>query len=161
MKTLVTAGMSAIVAIAAPAFAQAMSPTDYVANAGASDLYEITSSQTVLQSTGDSKVRMFAQMMIRHHTKSTADVKAAATRARLQPAPPMMTPAQNEMVAQLRAASGPARDQTYIAQQRQAHDQALALHQTYAREGTSAPLRRAAAKIVPVVKSHIATLQKM
>ncbi len=151
----------AATAISAPAYAQVMSPSEYVMTSGASDLYEITSSRTVLESTGDPKVRQFAQMMIRHHTKSTADVKAAAARARVRVAPPMLTPAQNEMVAQLRQETGVARDQAYIAQQRQSHGQALAVQEAYAKEGTAAPLKAAAAKIVPVVKSHIAMLKTM
>ena len=65
--------------IAVPATAQVMAPTEYVITAGASDLYEITSSSTVLETTTDPKVRQFAQMMIAHHSKSTADLKAAAS----------------------------------------------------------------------------------
>ena len=159
MKTLIACGLATM--LAAPAFAQAMSPTEYVKTAGASDLYEITSSKTVLESTTDPKVRQFATMMIQHHTKSTADVKAAAMRAKLRPPPPMLMPAQNELIAQLRAENGPARDQAYIAQQKASHNQALFVQQAYAKEGTSAPLKTAAAKIVPVVKQHIAMLKTM
>lgn len=159
MKTPIAFGLAMV--LATPAFAQAMSPAEYVKTAGASDLYEITSSRTVLESTTDPKVRMFAQMMIRHHTRSTADVKAAATRAKLRPAPPMLMPLQNELIAQLRAESGPSRDQAYIAQQKASHGQALAVQTAYAEEGTSVPLKTAAAKIVPVVKQHIAVLKTM
>ena len=159
MKTTIALGLA--LTLAAPAFGQAMSPTEYVKAAGASDLYEITSSQTVLETTADPKVRMFAQMMIRHHTKSTADVKAAAMRAKLRPAPPMLMPVQNELIAQLRAERGTARDQAYIAQQKQSHGQALAVQMAYAKEGTSAPLKMAAGRIVPVVKQHIAMLKTM
>lgn len=159
MKTPIAFGLAMV--LATPAFAQAMGPAEYVKTAGASDLYEITSSQTVLESTTDPKVRMFAQMMIRHHTRSTADVKAAATRAKLRPSPPTLTPLQNELIAQLRAESGPSRDQAYIAQQKASHGQALAVQTAYAQEGTSAPLKTAAVKIVPVVKQHIAVLKTM
>ncbi|HEX8484031.1 DUF4142 domain-containing protein [Sphingomonas sp.] len=159
MKLAITTAL--IFAGAAPAAAQVMPPAQYVKNAGASDLYEITSSRTVLESTADPKVRSFAQMMIAHHTKSTAAVKAAATRARVRAPKPMLNPVQAELVAQLRAETGTARDTTYIAQQRQAHGQALALQQAYASEGKAAPLKAAATKIVPVVKSHIAMLKTM
>lgn len=161
MKTFSLLGLAAAMAVTQPAFAQATTPAEYVKMAGASDLYEITSSRVVLQSTTDPKIRQFANMMIQHHTKSTADVKAAAKRAKLRPAPPMLMPDQQQMVDELRAASGTARDQAYITQQRTAHDKALALHQSYARDGTSAPLKMTAAKIVPVVQSHITMLQTM
>lgn len=149
------------VAISAPAYAQAMSPTEYVTMAGASDLYEIQSSQTVLQSTQDPKIRSFAQMMIQHHTKSTADVKAAAMKSKLKPKPPKLMPLHAELIAQLKAETGTARDQAYIAQQKQAHGQALELHKSYAEGGTAPALKMAAAKIVPVVQQHIDMLKTM
>lgn len=149
------------IAISAPAYAQALSPTEYVKMAGSGDLYEIQSSQTVLQTTQDPKVRSFAQMMIQHHTKSTADVKAAAAKSRVKPKPPMLVPAHAELVTQLKAETGTARDQTYIAQQKQAHGQALALHQSYAEGGTAPALKAAATKIVPVVQQHIDMLKTM
>jgi putative membrane protein len=160
MKMLAFALPIAVV-ISAPAYAQAMSPTEYVAMAGSSDMYEIQSSQTVLQSTQDPKIRSFAQMMIQHHTKSTADVKAAAAKSRLKPKKPMLMPAHAELVTQLKAENGTARDQAYIAQQKQAHGQALELHKSYAEGGTAPALKMAAGKIVPVVQQHIDMLKTM
>ena len=161
MKTHMIAAMFGAALIATPAAAQVTAPADYVAAAGASDLYEITSSRLVLQTTQDPKIRRFAQMMITHHTKSTADVKAAAAKARVKAPPPALNPMQQQMVTELTAQSGTARDTTYVAQQRPAHQQALTLQQTYAAQGTAAPLKAAAAKIVPVVQQHIAMLQAM
>ncbi|WP_294393116.1 DUF4142 domain-containing protein [uncultured Sphingomonas sp.] len=146
---------------AAPAMAQVMSPAEFVATAGASDLYERQSSQIVLQSTTDPKVRGFAQMMIAHHSKSTADVKAAAAKAQVKAGAPKLNPLQTELVAELRAESGPARDKAYIAQQKALHNQALAVHKAYAADGTAAPLKAAAARITPVVEQHIAMLKTM
>ncbi len=148
-------------AVAAPVLAAPMSPGEYVMTAGASDLYERTSSQVVLQTTRDPRVRDFASMMIAHHSKSTADVKAAALKSGLRPAPPKLMPAQAEMVAQLRAETGPARDAAYIAQQKAAHNQALNVQKAYAMEGTAPALRNAAGGIVPVVERHIAMLMTM
>lgn len=151
----------ALALVATPALAQVMAPTDYVKTAGASDLYERQSSALVLETSQDPKVRAFAQMMIAHHTQSTADVKAAAAKAKVKAAPPMLTPLQNELVTQLRSEKGAARDARYIAQQKAAHGQALAVQKAYASEGTSPPLKAAAARIVPVVQQHIQELMKM
>ena len=129
--------------------------------AGASDLYERQSSQVVLETTKNPKVASFAKMMLSAHAKSTADVKAAAAKSKVKAAPPMLTPAQAEMIAQLRAENGAARDATYVAQQKAAHGQALAVQKAYATEGKAVPLKMAAAKIVPVVQHHIALLKTM
>ena len=58
-------------------------------------------------------------------------------------------------------ATGTERDALYVTQQKEAHQMALALHQGYAANGTSAPLKAAAAKIAPVVQSHIDMLNGM
>lgn len=147
--------------VAIPAQAQTMSPQAYVAAAGASDLYEKTSSQLVLQSTRDAKIRSFAQMMVRDHAKSTAMVKAAAASARVTALAPKLNAEQAGMVAELRSASGPARDRAYVMQQQAAHNKALALQQDYAASGTAASLKAAAGKIVPVVQHHIDMLKSM
>lgn len=160
MKSFFPVAAFAMIA-AVPATAQVASPGAFVAAAGAGDLYEKTSSQLVLQSTRDPKVRSFAQMMVRDHNQSTAMVKAAAARAGVRSAPPKLMPAQAQMVADLRRASGADRDRAYVTQQRTAHDQALALHQGYAANGTAAPLKAAAAKIAPVVQHHIEMLSSM
>jgi putative membrane protein len=160
MKLLPLAA-AVVCAAAAPGMAQTRAASDYVMQAGAGDLYERQSSEIVLQSSRNAKVRDFARMMIRHHSKSTADVKRAAAQARLRVPPPRLMPAQARMVAELRATRGPGRDAVYLRQQRVAHDQALALHEGFAANGTSPPLQRTAGMIAPVVRQHIAMLQGM
>ncbi len=161
MNTFPLFAAGVVLAFAAPALAQPMTPADYVATAGASDLYERQASQIVLQSTTDPKIRSYAAMMIKDHASSTAKVKAAAAASHVKAAPPKLMPAQTEMIAQLKAESGTARDQAYIAQQKAAHNQALSVQQAYAADGSAAPLRTAAAGIVPVVKHHIEMLKTM
>ena len=155
-----TLALSTLV-VAAPAAAQVMTPAEYVKTAGASDLYERQSSQIVLQSTQDPKIRSFAQQMLVDHAKSTADVKAAAAKSRVAAPPPALTPVQQELIAELQAESGPARDATYLAQQKASHNQALDVQKAYAAEGSAPALKMAAAKIVPVVQDHVAMLKTM
>lgn len=161
MKLLMISAAVAVATIAVPAAAQVMTPAEYVMTAGASDLYEITSSQVLLETTQDPKLRTFAQMMIADHNKSTADVKAAAVRSRVKAMPAKLTPLQQELVAELRAEQGPARDAAYIAQQKASHGQALNVQKAYAMEGTAPALKAAAATIVPVVEHHIMELKAM
>jgi putative membrane protein len=155
---LAGAVMASSAALAQPA---AMSPAEYVAEAGAGDLYERQSSEIVLQSTQNPKVRDFAQMMVQQHTRSTADLTAAARKDNVPVAPPQLDAAKQAMMDQLRAASGASRDNLYVSQQRTAHQQALKLHRTYAESGTAPALRAAAGKIQDVVQQHITILQKL
>lgn len=148
-----------VMALVTPVLAQ--SADDYVARAGASDLYERQSSQLVLKTTKNADLRKFAQEMVTDHGKSTAEVKAAAAKSGIKPKPPVLNPEQSNMVAQLTAATGPARDSLYVTQQKTAHRQALTLHQGYAESGDKPALKAVAGKIVPVVQHHIEMLNGM
>lgn len=161
MKRYLMLAVPAAIAVTGAAYAAAMTPREYVMTAGASDLFERQSAQLVMGSTSDPNIRAFASEMMAAHTQSTALVKAAAMRAKIPVMPPMLTPAMQEMMAQLQAVSGADRDALYIAQQRAAHGQALAVQLAYAAGGTVPGLRAAAAKIIPVVQHHIMMLKAM
>lgn len=147
--------------LTAPAWAEVMTPADYVTTAGASDLFERQSAQIVLESTQDPKVRSFAQMMLADHGKSTAMVKVAAGKSRVAVMPPKLMPLQEELIAELKAETGQARDATYLAQQKAAHGQALSVQKAFAMDGKAPALRATAASIVPVVEHHITMLKTM
>lgn len=152
----------ASVLIAAPVLA---APTthapDFVKMAGAGDLYEKTSSQMVLKTAKNPKVREFATMMISDHNKSTAEVKAAAKSDKVMAGPPKLMPEQEKMIADLKAATPADREKVYVTQQVMAHQQALDLHQTFAQSGDKPALKQAAAGIVPVVQQHLTEVRAM
>lgn len=144
--------------------AAAMTPTDamgFLAMAGASDLYEIQSSQAALQKSQNAEVRRMADMMIADHTRTTQTLMAAAQTAGMTPPPPQLMPMQQQMIAQLQSADAAGFDRLYVNQQVQAHQMALNLHQTYARDGDTPQLRTAAQGAVPIVSGHLQEFQRM
>lgn len=145
---------------AAPAAASA-STADFIAKAGAGDLWEIESSKALLAKSTDAKVRAFAEMMIGHHGKSTAKVKAAAASAGVEVAAPKLDPDQEKMLADIKAADAAGIDKIFLDHQKTAHTAALSLHQGYAASGDAVALKQAAAEIVPVVEAHRAELGKL
>jgi putative membrane protein len=138
-----------------------MSAMPYVMAAGASDQFEIQSSQIALQKTQNPAVRKFADMLIKHHTKTTAATTKAAMRAGLTPMPPQLDPGAQPSITELQNASPADFDRIYLAQQVPAHQAALDLHQSYASGGDKAPLKASARAAVPIVKQHIAAAQKL
>lgn len=149
-------------AVAAPAVA---APTtnapDFVKQAGSSDLYEKTSSQMVMKDAKNPKVKQFAQMMVSDHNKSTADIMAAAKTDGLKPGKPKLLPEHAQLISQLKAAKPADREKVYVQQQVTAHEQALALHQTYSQGGDKPNLKAASAKVVPVVQQHLTEVRAM
>jgi len=139
----------------------AVASADYLAMAGASDMFEIESSKAVNETTKSAGIKSFAQMMISGHTDSTAKVKAAAKEAGMTVAPPKLSSAQQAMLDQIKAAPAASRNGLYLRHQATAHAEALSLHQGYASSGDSMPLKKAAGEIAPVVQRHIAELGKI
>lgn len=160
-RNTLLAATALLVLPATPALAQTMSSATYVMKAGASDLYERESSKLVLQSTTNADLKNYAKMMVTDHTKSTADVKAAALKSKVKVAPPKLDAEQSRNIAALRAAKGADRDALYIEQQKASHQAALTLQQDEAANGKAKPLMMAATKIVPVVQHHIDMLNGM
>lgn len=158
LHILMAAGLAGL-ALGAATSAAAQSASSYLAQAGASDLYERQSAQLALQKSANDDVKKFAQMMIKDHAQSTADLKASAGMARVKVPTPTLNAKQRAMMTTLRPLNGVAFDRAYLEQQRAAHKEALALHQSYARSGDKAALKQAAGKIVPVVEDHIAMIE--
>jgi putative membrane protein len=103
MKTLLIAAAAAAAALsacssmptgaAAPIAAAAVDQAppagmDYVRMAGASDLYEIQSSQVLLQSSQNEELRRFAQMMIRRWTLARPTWSVSCNRRKARPVTP-------------------------------------------------------------------------
>lgn len=138
--------------------AHAAPAATFVAKAGASDMYEMRSSKLMLGSTKNAGIKSYANDMIRDHTKSTQQVKAAAMKSGMHPKPPVLDAQQTSDIAALTAAKGTARDTLYVQQQKASHQAALALMQDEASTGDKPALKDAAAGIVPVVQHHIEML---
>lgn len=179
---LATAVIAAAALAAAPAFAQGMrssgmqssrmaphgaasglSSQQFLTEAARSDRFEIEEGRAALKMGRSSEVKSFAQRMIRDHTNSSAQLKAAAARAHIaMPPPPPLSPDQQRM---MNMTQGMAKmggfDADYVNDQVMAHQQALTLLGNYAAHGSSDALRAAAAKMVPVVRSHLAMAQAM
>jgi putative membrane protein len=128
---------------------------------GAGDLYEIQSSQLVLETTQNPDIRRFAQMMVEHHTKTTRDAAAAALRAGITPPTPMLDAPKTAMLASLGKFEGVERDHLYLAQQMMAHKEALGLMKTYAETGDTPELKAAAQATVLIVQSHLSMVERL
>lgn len=126
----------------------------YVEMAAASDLFEIQSGRLAAQRAQSGAVRSYGQMLVDHHSRTTAQLSAAAMAAGVTPTPDLM-PMQAQMMTELRASSGSNFDQVFIRQQIQAHEMALALHNNYAANGDTPALRVVAAAAAPIVRQHL------
>lgn len=143
----------------------AMAPTDaampmtgqqFADTAAASDMFELESSKLAQEKATAAPVKEFAAMMIKDHTTSTANLKAAAAKADPAITPkPAMNAEQTANLEALRAASGAEFDTLYKQQQVMAHQKALAALQGYANGGDVPSLKTFASETAPIVEGHL------
>jgi len=152
-------------AMANTAAAEAPMPangSEYATMAAASDLYEVESSRIAAEKSQNPQVRELAEMLIRDHEKSTADLKTAAQQA--TPAivvTPALTPEQEMQLAALRSAPAADFDRLYINQQIPAHEKALAMLRHYSQNGDAEPLKAHATAVIVPVEMHLERARSM
>ena len=133
---------------------EAVAP-DFVAKAGASDMFEIAAAQVAQKRASDAKVKAFAAMMVKDHTKSTADLKKAIADSGQALAPPAALPADLQgKLDDLNKADTKDFDKNYMDDQVDAHQNALNLLQRYAEDGDVPAIKAFAAATAPVVQKH-------
>jgi len=141
-----------------PQLGHTVSAAAYIATAASIDLFEIQSSQLVLSRSRHVANREFAEMMVRAHNGTSAQLSMAGRRLNLLP-PATLLPKHQAMLSEL---SGSAEfDATYRRQQIAVHQEALRLHSNYAQRGGSPTLRPVAANAVPIVSRHLRVLRSM
>ena len=148
---------------AAPAM-DPMSPLmapGFMAMAASSDQFEIQSSQMALQMSRNPQVRQFAQTMIDHHTRTTAELTQIAQANGMAPPPPTLMPQHQAALSRLQTAQPGMFDAAYKQEQITSHGEALSLMQNYAAQGDKQPLRDFATRTSPVVQQHLSMAQTL
>jgi putative membrane protein len=172
MKSLLPAALAAILGLSSPALAQSDSPTanvekmmtapGFVMAAGASNLFEIQSSELALQRSTTPAVQSFAQQMIADHTNAGKKLDAVLAGSNSAVTPPKMLDARHQaLLEQLSQAEGERFDAEYIRMQVQAHQEAVALFTAYADGGDDAKLRAFATETLPVLRHHYEEVRKL
>jgi putative membrane protein len=154
---------------AAPAAAPAATPApppmtaaDFVTKAASTDMFEIAEAKMAEKKAMSPDVKSFAAMMIKDHTKSTADLKAAIAKSGQSLTLPAALPADLQgKVDDLSKTSGADFDKTYITQQVDAHTTALGVMQGYAMGGDVPALKDFAGATSKVVQGHLDMANKL
>jgi putative membrane protein len=128
-------------------------PQQFADMASSSNMFEIESSRLALEKSKNEQVTTFAQHMIDDHTKAGEDMTAAAQSDGLTVAPGLQ-PAHQSKLDELSGAEGDAFDQAYIAAQVAAHDEAVALFQSFSTGGEDSALKAFAANTLPTLQKH-------
>ena len=136
-------------------------PQEYVNQAASSDQFQIQSSQMALQQSKNASVREFAQTMVDDHRASTRKLQTASTGASLMAPRTEMMAAHQAKLTELKNA-GAKFDELYLEQQREAHKEAIDLHEAMT-NSTAAPAQLSgfAREMLPKVQAHAKMLGAM
>jgi putative membrane protein len=139
-----------------------MMASDFVSTVAGSDMYEIASGKLAQTMASNAELKSFGGMLVKDHTKSSTDLKAAASGASPPVTPPAALPAELQAkVDELKAAKGAEFDKLFVQQQKDGHQKTLAALQSYAQGGDQPSLKAFASKAMPIVQGHLDQLDKM
>lgn len=128
---------------------------DFVQKAASGNEFEIQLSKLALDESENDDVREFAKNMITDHTRAREDLRAALpSDLDWEMAYNEPTEQQTRIINDLRGLEDQQFDAAYIAQQRRAHSQIVALYEKYARKGDERDLRDYARNSLPTIKAH-------
>lgn len=163
MKAVIVA-LIATTILALPGYAQDSAPVTepqtFVDMAASSNMFEIASSKVALQNAVRQPTKEFAQHMIDDHSKAGEEMKAAAE-AEGMTVPTALDDKHQAAMDKLTAARGEAFDQSFLAEQYAAHEEAVALFTSYTANGARGTLKDFAAKTLPTLKAHLEEVQKL
>ena len=141
----------------------AVSPADqqFAAQAGASDQFEIQSSQLALQKSHNPRVRAFAQRMIDDHSKTTQQLTGIASGKglTLQPA---LDQQQQQMLTDLQGLNNSrAFDRAYLHDQVVGHQATVQAFQTEISNGQDAQMKDFAQQTLPIIENHLKDARRL
>ncbi|MDX2232750.1 MAG: DUF4142 domain-containing protein [Leptolyngbyaceae cyanobacterium bins.349] len=136
------------------------SDRQFMVRAAQSDMTEIMTSQMALQRASSNQVKSYAQMMIKHHTTSSNQLKPLAQQKGVT-LPTDIGVDNKALVNQLSKLNGKAFDQAYMAGQVQSHTKTEAEYRRQLKEGQDADVKAFASRFLPVVAEHRQMAQNM
>jgi len=131
---------------------------DFVTAAGTAGTYEVAAGELATQRATSPDVKTFGRLMVTDHTKANAMLKAIAGSI---PVPDTLDAKHAKLLAELEAAPSAEFDATYLKQQRQAHEEAVALFKKESAEGDDPALKSFAESTLPTLEKHLEMVQAL
>jgi putative membrane protein len=134
----------------------------FVDAAAVSDMYEVEAGKIASERGQSASVKSFGAKMATAHTETTTKLKAALASTHPDITPPARLDDRRQgMIDELRGAKDADFDGRYIAQQIDAHKEALILMKGYAKDGDTPEIKKLAAKTAPIVQMHLSMAEKI
>lgn len=148
--------------MAAPAGPPPLASADatFITQAAMGGLDEVQDGQIALQKATRPAVRQFAQQMVTDHTQVNQQLTALAQRKGVAP-PPAPDPQQAAEAQKLQGLRGRGFDREFVRDQLTDHQQAVALFQQEAQQGTDPDVKAFAQQTLPTLQQHLQMVQAL
>ena len=139
-----------------PAVSVVAKTQDFVTLAVQGDVLEVDSSKLALTKSDSDKIKQFAEMMIKDHTESSAELRRVLVAGRVAATPPSTLDIEHQnKLGALDKLTGAAFNKQYAATQVGAHKEAVTLFENYSKDGDNDVVKGFAAKYLPVLREHL------
>ncbi len=132
---------------------------EFVVMAATSDMSEAHEGQMAENQATRADVKEFAKMLVQDHTKSYDQLSELAAKEGVS-VPRGIDTAKNKTIVQLVHSSGKQFDSRFIQDEITGHRRAIAAFKREAKRGQDAEIRDYAAKMIPVLESHLHEAEK-
>lgn len=136
----------------------ALGDAEFVRRAAIANRFEIEEAQLALAQGSGLRLKELARTMVMDHGAALKDLEMAARAAGVTVPDRKFDAANQAKINAISRKKGADFDQQYRADQRQAHDDAIALLVAYQQSGRSEQLRAWAIKMLPVMRKHRDTI---
>ena len=153
-KPKLTTVLAAAVLISVGAYAQSVTPQDFVTKATVAGKTEVAAARIALKNSQADDVKQFARQMIKDHTQAGDELASVAKGKSLQ-VPAHVDAKHREALSGLRSQSGAAFDAAYAKQMVADHQEAVALFTSEAGAKTEPDLSAFAQKTLPTLQHHL------
>jgi putative membrane protein len=127
---------------------------EFVTKAASGGMFEVESSKLVAGGSPSPETKKFADMMIADHEKANKELAAIARKAGLA-LPTKLLDEHQKLLDKVKNASGMSQEAAYMAAQRTAHEEAVALFTNAGQNATQPDLKAFAEKTLPTLKKHL------
>lgn len=126
----------------------------FATKAASSGLAEVEAGKLAMKRASSDGVRQFAEIMLEDHSRANEKLTAIASQKNLS-IPKAPNDSERRKLARLQKLSGEAFDQALLAQERQGHQEAIALFSKQAESGSDPDLRKFASDTLPKLQQHL------
>lgn len=131
-----------------------MEETSFAEKAASGGIMEVMLGKIAQANASSDKVKKFAMMMVKDHSKANDELMAIAEKMKVI-LPKEMMPMQEQMVADLKTKKGAEFDKAYMDMMVNDHNEDISLFENEAQSGTDVMLRDFAAKTLHTLKMHL------